>query len=155
MMNLPGFTYTNIEEVRAEIKTDGIVPSARLAAATFTPQVENLSPLSRAQVARIAEVPIYAVDALTRRAPSLQETRDNPGPMARMNAAQAAALGVSGAQSVLVRMAAGDAELELAIDARVPDGCVWIPSGFVETAGLGACGLATVQRVAGRAEVRA
>jgi NADH-quinone oxidoreductase subunit G len=155
MMNLPGFNHTSIEEVRAQIQTDGIAPSTRLTAPQFTAPVENLVPMSRAQVARIAEVPIYAVDALTRRAPALQATADNPGPAARMNAVQAATLGVDDGDQVLVRMAAGDAELELVVDARVPDGCVWIPSGFVETAGLGACGLATVQRVAGRAEVRA
>jgi NADH-quinone oxidoreductase subunit G len=154
MMQLPGFAYTNIDEVRSEIKTD-VTPSAQLAATHISTPAENLVPMSRAQVTRIAEVPIYAVDALTRRAPSLQATADNPGPAARLNAVQAATLGVSGGDQVLVRMAAGDAELELVIDARVPDGCVWIPAGYAETASLGGCGLATVQRVVRSAEVRA
>lgn len=154
MMQLPGFSYTTIEEVRAEIRTD-VTPTARLAATRLAPPAENLLPLSRAQVTRIAEVPIYAVDAFTRRAPSLQATADNPGPAARLNAAQAATLGLSGGDQVLVRMAAGEAELELVIDPRVPDGCVWIPAGFPETASLGGCGLATVQRAVKRAEVRA
>jgi NADH-quinone oxidoreductase subunit G len=154
MMQLPGFTYTNIDEVRSEIGTD-VTPSARLAVTRVVPPTENLVPMSRAQVTRIAEVPIYAVDALTRRAPSLQATADNPGPAAHLNAAQAAILGVSGGDQVLVRMAAGDAELELVIDPRVPDGCVWIPAGFVETVSLGGCGLATVQRAIASAEARA
>jgi NADH-quinone oxidoreductase subunit G len=154
MMQLPGFTYTNLDEVRTEIKTN-VTPSARLAATRIVAPTENLVPMSRAQVTRIAEVPIYAVDALTRRAPSLQATADNPGPAARLNAAQAATLGVSGGDQVLVRMAAGDAELELVIDPRVPDGCVWIPSGYSETASLGGYGLATVQRAVRSAEARA
>jgi NADH-quinone oxidoreductase subunit G len=56
-----------------------------------------------------------------------------------MNAAQAKALGISGAEQVKVSQ--GDdasAVLELQLDATVPDGCVRIQSGTPAAATLGA-----------------
>ena len=46
-----------------------------------------------------------------------------------------------------VTLEAGRAQLPLVVDARVPDGCVLIPSGWPETAALGAHGLATIARM--------
>ena len=96
---------------------------------------------------RLAEVPIYAVDALTRRAPALQKTADNPKLAARMNAAQAERLGLPAGKAVQVIMSQGEVRLDLVIDARVADGCVLIPSGYPETAALGAHGVASVRTV--------
>ncbi|MCZ7654083.1 MAG: hypothetical protein M5R42_06990 [Rhodocyclaceae bacterium] len=51
---------------------------------------------------RIADVPIYFADALVRRAPSLQKTRDAAPPAARMNAATLAKLGLNAGMQVKV-----------------------------------------------------
>jgi NADH-quinone oxidoreductase subunit G len=47
---------------------------------------------------------------------------------------------------VRVVMQDGTAHLALELDERVPEGCVWVPAGYPETAGLGATGAATVMK---------
>ncbi len=144
-MDLPGFAQSTIDDVRGEIALSTVAPSARLGLWRL-PEPPPPTPLAPGQLTRIAEVPIYAVDALVRRAPGLQNSADNSKPAARMNATQARALGLDDGDPVLVRMLEGDARLDLIIDKRVPDGCVLVPAGYPETAGLGGHGPASVVR---------
>ena len=104
--------------------------------------------LTSDQLWRIAEVPMYMIDPIVRRAPALQKTADNPKPAARINRAQAGKLGFKGGESVQVAMAQGTAQLDLVLDERVPDGCVLVPAGYPETAMLGAQGPATLKGAA-------
>lgn len=104
--------------------------------------------LADGQLARIAEVPLYAVDPIVRRAPSLGRTADNPPPAARINAAEAQRLQLADGDIVDVHMAEGEARLPLVVDARVPDGCVLIPAGYPETATLGPTGPVSLERAA-------
>jgi len=83
-----------------------------------------------------------------RRAPALAATADNPPPAARVNAEEAARLGLASGEVVDVHMAEGQARLPLVIDERVPAGCVLIPSGYPETATLGPHGPASLGRAA-------
>ena len=99
------------------------------------------------QLMRLAEVPMYAIDPIVRRAPSLQLTADNPPPSARLNAGQADKLGFKGGETVQVVMSQGAARLDLVLDERVPDGCVLVFAGLPETAMLGAHGPATLKVV--------
>ncbi|MGD8875874.1 MAG: NADH-quinone oxidoreductase subunit NuoG [Gammaproteobacteria bacterium] len=88
---------------------------------------------------RIGDVAIHAIDPLVRRAGALQRTPDAiVAGKARMNAAQAEASGISGAERVKVSQGEARAVLELMIDARVPDGCVYVQSGTTPAATLGA-----------------
>jgi len=145
MMQLPGFEQNDIDDVRAEIALDGVRPDSH-AKGWRLPVPTPAAPLSDGQLYRIAEVPIYATDAVVRRAPALQATRDNPGPFARLNAAMAARFNVAPGETVLLRMVEGDAELAVRLDERVPDLCVYVPSGFIETCTLGASGPVTLVR---------
>jgi NADH-quinone oxidoreductase subunit G len=142
LMGLPGFEHSDIEEVRQEMHQ----PAAAAAAPAFVPPPEDpaMTPAS-GQLMRLAEVPMYTVDPIVRRAPALQKTADNPKPSARLNAAQAGMLGFQGGESVQVVMAQGVARLDLVLDERVPDGCVLVPAGYPETAMLGAHGPATLK----------
>jgi NADH-quinone oxidoreductase subunit G len=95
---------------------------------------------------RIADVPIYFADALVRRAPSLQKTRDAAPPAARMNAATLAKLGLNAGMQVKVS-SGGTAILTAQLDDGLPDGCVRVAAGHELTAGLGALqGEITVER---------
>ncbi|BAU48961.1 NADH dehydrogenase subunit G [Sulfurifustis variabilis] len=141
-LGLPGFEYTSLDEVRAELDQT-IEAGALQPGAVPTPARVALS---EGELARIAEVPIYAVDPIVRRAASLQKTADNPPPAARVNAAEAARRKLADGDSVDVHMAEGEARLPLVIDARVPDGCVLIPSGYPETATLGPAGPVSLER---------
>ncbi|MEK7697388.1 MAG: molybdopterin-dependent oxidoreductase, partial [Pseudomonadota bacterium] len=144
LLGLPGFGYDRIEDVRADISAPS-TPSARLRAWSLPPG--TMPAPARGQWQRIVEVPMYRVDALVRRAPSLQNTADNPPPAAHLNPAAAEKLGLTDGVPVQVTLEAGRAQLPLVVDARVPDGCVLIPSGWPETAALGAHGLATIARM--------
>jgi len=142
LTGLPGFEHSDIEEVRQEMHQ----PAAAAAAPAFVlpPEDPAMTPAS-GQLMRLAEVPMYTVDPIVRRAPALQKTADNPKPSARLNAAQAGKLGFQGGESVQVAMAQGIARLDLVLDERVPDGCVLVPAGYPETAMLGAHGPATLK----------
>ncbi|MEW6330684.1 MAG: NADH-quinone oxidoreductase subunit NuoG [Pseudomonadota bacterium] len=142
VLKLPGFEQADIKEVRQELQP----PAVAAASSAFVPPPEDpaMTPAS-GQLMRLAEVPMYAIDPYVRRAPALQKTADNPKPAARLNAAQAGKLGFRGGESVQVEMAQGTARLDLALDERVPDGCVLVPAGYPETSMLGAHGPATVK----------
>jgi NADH-quinone oxidoreductase subunit G len=87
---------------------------------------------------RIAEVPLYSVDAIVRRAPALQQTRDARAPKAFVNGAQAAKLGLSAGVKVAVSQAGASAKaiVELAIDSGLADGVVRLSAAHASTSML-------------------
>jgi NADH-quinone oxidoreductase subunit G len=106
-------------------------------------------PAAGSSIARIAEVPIYAADALVRRAPSLQKTRDAQPPMATLNRALADQLGLREGDFVRVTQDGGAALLPHAVDDKLPANCVRVALARAETAALGASDAAlTLERVA-------
>ena len=120
----------------------------------------NLSNYSIATVAagsglqRIAETPIYAADAIARRAPSLQKTRDGLPPVASMNRALADKLALRDGDSVRVRQGGGEAVVAYAIDDKLPADCMRLAAACGETAALGAASAElTIERVAGQQKV--
>jgi NADH-quinone oxidoreductase subunit G len=117
-----------------------VAPSARLAARRFPRSVAAGDGLQR-----IGEVPIYRIDGMVRRAPSLQRTRDNMGPVACMNPREAQRQGVGGKARVRVFGAGESVALDFLIDRRIPDGCVWIPAGYPETVALGTAAMVRVE----------
>ena len=104
-------------------------------------------------IARIAEVPIYAADALARRAPSLQKTRDAQAPSALMSRALADQLGLRDGDFVRVMQDGGEVTLPYAIDDQLPANCVRVALARAETAALGATDAAlSVERVVVQAQ---
>jgi NADH-quinone oxidoreductase subunit G len=113
-------------------------------------------PAAGSGFARIAEVPIYAADALARRAPSLQKTRDAQAPVALMNPALADQLGLRDGDFIRVVQDGGEVTLPYAIDDKLPANCVRVALARAETAALGATDAAlTVERVAQAQKVSA
>ncbi|MHB8534487.1 MAG: NADH-quinone oxidoreductase subunit NuoG [Sulfuricaulis sp.] len=144
LLGLSGFEQTGVDELRREMDLPQMavsVPSFPFAIAA----AESAATAPAGQLVRLAEVPIYTVDAIVRRAPALQQTADHPPPAARMNAAQAGKLGLKDGVAVQVTMAQGEARLDLVVDDRVPPGCVLVPTGYPETSMLGAHGPVTVR----------
>jgi len=146
LLGLPGFEYESIERVREECLRGKDV-------AALLSNKTNVAPGKShhfvAGLKRIADVPIYFADALTRRAPSLQKTADAQAPRCWMNAALLKSLELAPGQPVLVRQGAGEARLEAALDDRLPDGCVRVAAAHPSTAGLGAMfGSLSVARIA-------
>ncbi|MFZ5538825.1 MAG: NADH-quinone oxidoreductase subunit NuoG [Pseudomonadota bacterium] len=136
-LDLPGFDYDTPEAVRAEaIPADA---AERLSNAT---KVEPALVRPTGETQRIADVPIYFVDAIVRRAESLQKTRDAQPPKASANAATLAKFGLApGAKARVVQSTAqgqAAALLECALDERLPDEVVRVPAAHASTATLGA-----------------
>jgi len=142
---LPDFDYISVEEVRSRLSYSSSNPSWAYTEKrwneTATPKVDN-----EIDLIRIADTPPLRIDATVRRAESLQRTRENPPPAAHMSAAQAAWLEVSDGVSVQVHAGNEMTRLPIAVDERVPRGCVYIPTGFAETAVLGAAASVRIVR---------
>ena len=143
LLGMPGFEFnTGAEVLAAAAAAQPTTPPS--AAWRFERPASDAALKNGTQddagLARIAELPMYAGDSLVRRAPALQATPDALRPMLHINAAEAARLGAINKTAVRVQTqgeAMPEVWLDVCIDARVPDGCVYIPLGFADTAAVG------------------
>jgi len=145
LLELPSFELDNAEQVRVACL------GGRDIAALLSNRIELQVPAAAKAAAgleRIADVPIYFADALVRRAPSLQKTRDARPPRAWMNASLMQRLKVAAGQPVLVRQGEGEARLIAGLDERLPGGCVRVAAAHPSTAALGPMfGALSVERI--------
>jgi NADH-quinone oxidoreductase subunit G len=135
LLNLPGFDQASSEQVR-----DEIIPSGECFAGGLGNGLNGVPlalPVAIGGLQRIADVPIHFADALARRAPALQKTRDAAAPTARLSAPTLATLGVTDGAQVRLRQANGEAVLTARVDESVPAGCVRVAAGHASTATLG------------------
>ncbi len=133
-LELPGFDYLSADEVREAVRArvGDRTPRNELA-----PGAVDM-PAPGTGLERVGDVPIHAVDALVRRARSLQATPDGQWPrVVRLAPEDARRLGLEHAERVQVVQGEGSALLPLVVDATVAPGAVWIPAALPETAGLG------------------
>ena len=136
LMNLPGFDHESTEAIRDETCRPEAVAG----------KLDNglngldliLDSAGGEELQRIADVPVYSGDPIVRRAPSLQRTRDALPPRAWVGPQLAQKLGVKAGERVRVRQGDGEAVVEVAVDERLPAGCVRLASAHRHTAGLGA-----------------
>jgi len=85
---------------------------------------------------------------LVSRASSLQQTEDANTAYVKVNKKQADALKLQGAEKVCIKQNDKTTVMSLVIDEGVADNNISIPSGLVETAGLGgAYGAITVEKI--------
>ncbi len=134
LLEQPGFEYVSAEQVRDELLAlcAALPPDSRRLA-WQAPQ----RPVAPTGLMRCADLPPYAVDAITRRAGALQQTQAARVVPLSINSAQAQQLGLAAGASVAVAQGSAQAHLPVAIDEGVPDGCVWIPTGIAAAADLG------------------
>jgi NADH-quinone oxidoreductase subunit G len=136
LLELPGFDQDTPEAVRAEVPLAEI--ATRLSNETsLEVAVPSVSAASNG-LERLADVPIYASDAIVRRSPPLQATADARPPRARVSPATAQALGLADGTAVRVRQGDATALLDLQIDDRLADGVVRVAAAHASTATLGA-----------------
>ncbi|MFC1684191.1 NADH-quinone oxidoreductase subunit NuoG [Pseudomonadota bacterium] len=134
MLNLADFEYTSSEEVRDELQQacGDVQPAIKLNGVDANLQTPD------AALVRVGNVPIYASDAMVRRAGSLQRTKEARDSVAvRVNAAVANNNGLADGDSVAVMQGENRATLPLKIDVRVPDGCAWVSAGVPGSETLG------------------
>jgi NADH-quinone oxidoreductase subunit G len=144
LLGLAGFDHETSDDVLAEALGDPAQLAARLdnsAPAIVAPQV------APGGLQRVADVPIYAADALVRRAASLQRTADARRPVAGLPSALWQQLGLQAGDSVRVSQGAASAVLPAREDATLAPNAVRVPAGHPDTAMLGAMfGAVTVEK---------
>jgi NADH-quinone oxidoreductase subunit G len=133
-LGVAGFDYFAAAEVRRELKEqcrELVLDNA------VTTEVGPRGTAASAGYRRCGDVPMYSVDPLVRRSLPLQETADAGRGEVRLAPDDAAALGVTEGERLVVRQGSAEQVLPAAIDARIPAATAWIPLGLAETAGLG------------------
>ncbi len=151
LLNLSGFDQQSADDVRVEAlgKEEKIVNKNNYLLSLPARETTSGSGLQR-----IDETPIYSADAIARRAPSLQKTRDGQPPVASMNRVLADKLGLRDGDSVRVRQGGGEAVVAYAVDDKLPGDCIRLATACEETAALGATSTElTLERVAGQQKV--
>jgi NADH-quinone oxidoreductase subunit G len=145
LLDLPGFDFETIDDVRAALvpaqdAIDAKLSNARaLALAAPAPATNG--------VERVADVPIYFADAIVRRAPSLQLTADARAPRARMHRSLFESLGLAEGAQVKVKQGRGEAVLSAVIDPAIPPGVVAVSAAHPSTCHLeGMTGAVSVER---------
>ena len=154
LLGVPGFDYDSAEEVRRDVLGEVSDVSGKLDNRLQSPAIDVIAPAHSSGLQRIAEVPIYAADAIVRRAPALQKTRDAAPPAASMNRALFDKLGLREGDQVKVVQGAGGAIVAAVVDDRLPADCIRLAAACPETAELGAMfGAVSAERVAQQQKV--
>jgi NADH-quinone oxidoreductase subunit G len=151
LLGLDGFEQDSVEQVRAQALGDGMGqagPAGHADAlhtrldntpATALPStLPAAAALPAGTLQRVADVPIYACDALVRRAPALQHTADASPPQVGVPPGLWAALRLEPGAQVMVAQGEGAVVLPARLDADLAEDCVRVAAGHAATAMLGA-----------------
>jgi NADH-quinone oxidoreductase subunit G len=132
---LDGFGQNSSEDVRDALRAQaGAIALENKQPAGSVAQAAGPDGLER-----VGDVAIYAADALVRRATSLQQTPDaEAAGLVHINSAQAEKSGVRDGYTVTVQQGGASVVMDVCIDERVADGCVWIQAGTAASGKLGA-----------------
>ncbi len=148
LLSLNGFDQDNVDAIRKEIAPDlqAFVNSKLNNTISGVNVKIDASP---AGIERIGEVPIYAADALVRRAVSLQKTVDAKNAKRVFVAADVAARhGIVDGTDVSVTQNGVSVVLQASVDTRLAQGCVRIAAALHETAALGPMfGTVTLEKI--------
>lgn len=134
LFDVPGFEYMSAEEIRQELEEACASVVPRNDAPWAYPKSPPAVPKG---LVRVADFPIYAVDAMVRRADPLQQTVDGNIAAIRANRATIQRAGLADAAEAKARQNENEVTLPLIVDERVPDDCVYIAAGHAATVGLG------------------
>jgi NADH-quinone oxidoreductase subunit G len=149
LLGLEGFEYESSEAVRKEVLGTANLSEVNLASRLNNTVAANVAfkPSAEADLERIADVPIYFSDAITRRSPPLQQTLDAQSPKAWIAPLLAQKLGVNAGDSVKVTSGEGSVVLAAAIDAGMAVNAVKVSAAHPSTVALGAMfGALTVEK---------
>ena len=135
LTGLQGFDYLSSEEVKNELRA--LCESIELSNAVDSKKAVKINAATK-DIYRASDVPMYAGDAVVRRANSLQKTIDAQTLCVRLNASEAERLGVTAATMVTVKQGDNKAALKLVIDDSIPDASAWIPMAVEGCDSLGA-----------------
>jgi NADH-quinone oxidoreductase subunit G len=148
LLGLPGFEHETAEDVRAEALGDLAALASRLDNRAAAPTLTALAPAAGGGLQRVSDVPIYAIDAIVRRAASLQLTADAREPVVGLPSALWRELRMEPGGKVLVAQGPAAVVLPAREEPSLAEGAVRIAAGHPATAGLGAMfGAISVEKV--------
>jgi NADH-quinone oxidoreductase subunit G len=153
LLGLSGFDYDSADAVKRELLGKGDV--ARLLDNRIALSgVGRIGAPVEEGLQRIGEVPMYSSDPLVRRSPPLQKTKDAEPPVAWISSVLYERLGLLAGDFLRVRQDGAEVIVAVAVDSRMPHGCVRLAAARPETAALGAMfGLVSVERVPAQQKV--
>ena len=137
LLGLSGFEFDSVDAVRNAVSDDlasAIVTQLNNGATQATSNVTLSPPVDGLE--RVGEVPIYQLDAVVRRAESLQQTRDAAAPTAAMNSRMLKNYNLHEGTSVRVKQSTSAIELNASCDDALPDNTVRVATGHPLTVGL-------------------
>jgi NADH-quinone oxidoreductase subunit G len=103
---------------------------------------------ARSGLQRIASLPLYAADALVRRAEALQKTPDGDVAALCLNSTDAAAVGLATGDKALVTQGGASVKMKVIVSDAVAEGAAVLSMAIEETLPLGAAnGSLTVSKV--------
>jgi NADH-quinone oxidoreductase subunit G len=151
LLGIAGFDYDSADAVKEDALGSGV--EGRLDNRVQGPPLARFGSSSEG-LQRIGEVPMYSADPLVRRSPPLQKTAHAQSPVAWVNAALYQRLGLFAGDLLRVSQDGGEAIVTVAVDDRLPEGCLRLAAARPETAGLGGLfGAVTAERVAAQQKV--
>jgi len=118
-----GFDFMSSEDVRKECRS----ACENIELSNDVQGAAKVGLRAASALQRSSDLPMYATDAIVRRAGSLQNTIDAQTLCIRMNNSEAARLGIAAASQVKVSQGDASALLELVLDDSIPDASVCIP----------------------------
>ncbi len=136
LFDVSGFDYQSSDEVLADVKTvagDAVTDKAGNKLSWQCPDKST----AETALQRIAELPIYTLDAVVRRAEALQKTADAQVNCARINSATAEKLKIEDGQTVSAVQDGHSVDINISIDDRIADNCVYVPAGIESATALG------------------
>jgi NADH-quinone oxidoreductase subunit G len=139
-MNLPGFEFVDLAELRTGIVVNPVVSGAGIAA---------VAAAEGQGYERIDTTPIYRLDSVLRRSSALQAHPLTRTACVTMHPDDAKAAGVASGDIAKVSDANGTATLPVEISTRVAKGAMWIESCHGATAPLAVDGVLSVSKTGG------
>ncbi|HET7773766.1 MAG TPA: NADH-quinone oxidoreductase subunit NuoG [Burkholderiaceae bacterium] len=144
-LGIGSISFDTVEAVRVAALGDAAGLSGRLNNATSLAISKPAA--SDAAIERIAPVPIYRSDMITRRAHALQQTPQSCDPLVVLHPETVAQHGLAVGSLARVSTSAGSIHLAVGADDSVARGAAKLPEGFAITASLGADTALNVERI--------
>ncbi len=137
LLNLETFEYNSSEEVRDEVASviDNVTPGR--AGSWTTPESLNNGIAGNGALQRITEIPMYSIDAMTRRAQALQNANESKG-LIQFNSTLAKKLNVATGDTVVAEYEENAYSAAVMINEGVSDDCVLIQAAQLNHSELGA-----------------
>jgi NADH-quinone oxidoreductase subunit G len=131
MCHVPGIDYVSSLDIKNDI-AEQLQRATKANAQSYIPESIQLDDLG---LTVISEVPMYQTDATLRRSAALQQTTENQRACAiRLCRVDAEKLKLN--EQIEIALSDG-VSLPLVIDDAIAEGCIYIPTGIVETVALG------------------